>query len=85
MIGGGKKRVRDAQSAEQDLGDSIRRKPTAAGQLSLLEGDGRMQLVLVEAVKAEMEDFWGAVANRMERETGVLFHPQLLEREFEKI
>lgn len=84
--GGGRKRVRDNEHAQQDLADNLR--PMCAGTLSeqakILES-GEMTVAMMEAVKTTELHFWGHVASELEKTTSKFFDPKVVESRYHSI
>ncbi|KAJ4289111.1 hypothetical protein N0V90_011453 [Kalmusia sp. IMI 367209] len=84
--GGGRKRVRNDEKAAEDLANNLRQKcnPTLSEQAKMLEKvDVTEQLMA--AVASVEKDFWGHVANALEKETGKWFDARALESRFHSI
>ncbi|KAF1968554.1 hypothetical protein BU23DRAFT_572294 [Bimuria novae-zelandiae CBS 107.79] len=84
--GGGRKRVRDDEHAEQDLADNLRHKcaGTLSEQAKILE-QADMTEEMMEAVAEVTDRFWSFVASDLEKNIGKLFDPKVLESRYHSI
>ncbi|KAL5430160.1 hypothetical protein PMIN07_010265 [Paraphaeosphaeria minitans] len=84
--GGGRKRVRDADHAAKDLADNLRQpvSETLIEQTEILKTADMTELMM-EAVATVEQEFWGTVANALEKKTGKLFDAKVLESRFHEI
>ena len=84
--GGGRKRVRDEEHAEQDLVDNIRPKAAAtlSEQYDMIEQPDMTQ-ALMESVEDLQNRLWNHVSSIMETKTGKLFDPKVLESRYHTI
>ncbi|KAJ4353538.1 uncharacterized protein N0V89_005268 [Didymosphaeria variabile] len=84
--GGGRKRVRDTEHAAQDLADNLRHKcaDTLSEQAKMLEHSD-MTGLMMEAVATVEQEFWGTVANALEKKTGKYFDPKVLESRYHSV
>ncbi|KAK7184494.1 hypothetical protein PSPO01_09528 [Paraphaeosphaeria sporulosa] len=84
--GGGRKRVRDEDHAAKDLADNLRQpvSETLSEQMEILKKADMTELMM-EAVATAEQDFWGTVANALEKKTGKLFVAKVLESRFHEI
>ncbi|KAL1607964.1 hypothetical protein SLS60_002903 [Paraconiothyrium brasiliense] len=84
--GGGHKRVRDHEHAAQDLADNLRHPcaDTLSEQANILERSD-MTGLMMEAVATVEQEFWGTVANALEKKTGKYFDPKVLESRYHSV
>lgn len=84
--GGGRKRVRDDEHAAEDLAENLRHpvSNTLSEQTEILKKADMTELMM-EAVATAEQEFWGTVANALEKKTGKLFDKKVLESRFHEI
>jgi hypothetical protein len=84
--GGGRKRVRDSENAAKNLADNLRHPcaDTLTEQVTILKQSDMTELMM-EAVAITEQEFWGTVANALEKKTGKLFDAKVLESRYHDV